>query len=86
MSSLDQNFSALPLLAVEPLLLATFSRRAIVAVVIGIGDIVEREKMVRDEDTALDFRCSAFGVRDGSAFTDWFMDSEASLGWPYCFH
>ena len=86
MSSLDQNFSALPLLAVEPLLLATFSRRAIVAVVIGIGDIVEGEKMVRDEDTALDFRYSAFGVRDGSAFTDWFVDSEASLGWPYCFH
>ena len=70
MSSLDQNFSALPLLAVKPLLLATFSRRAIVAVVIGIGDIVEREKMVRDEYTALDFRYSTYGVRDGSAFTD----------------
>ena len=80
MSSLDQNFSALPLLAAKPLLLATFSRKAIVAVVIGIGDIVEKEKMVRDEDTALDFRCSAFGVRDGPAFMDYFMDSEASLG------
>ena len=70
MSSLDQNFSALPLLAAESLLLATFSRKAIVAVVIGIGDIVEREKMVRDEDTALGSRYSAFGVRDGPAFTD----------------
>ena len=70
MNSLDQNFSALRLLAAESLLLATFSRKAIVAVVIGIRDIVEREKMVRDEDTALDFRCSAFGVRDGPAFTD----------------
>ena len=86
MSNLDQSFSALPLLAVKPLLLATFSRRAIVAVVIGIEDIVGREKMVRDEDTALDFRYSAFGVRDGSTFTDWFMDFVASLGWPYCLH
>ena len=70
MSSLDQNFSALPLLAAKPLLLVTFSRKAIVAIVIGIGDIVGKEKMVHDEDTALDFRCSAFGVRDGPAFTD----------------
>jgi hypothetical protein len=58
------------LLAVEPLLLATFSRKAVVAIVIGIGDIVEREKMVLDEDTALGFRCSAYGVRDGPAFVD----------------
>ena len=57
-------------MAVEPLLLATFSRRAIAAIVIGIEDIVEREKMAHDEDTALDFRYSAYGVRDDSAFTD----------------
>ena len=57
-------------MAVEPRLRATFSRKAVVAVVIGIGDIVEKEKMVHDEDTALDFRYSAFGVIDGSAFMD----------------